>query len=134
MRRLFFMAIIAVIGLASCKKDTTDNITLTGTYTGTFVRYGPAVDGIPASVTITFTGNEFSGTGQLPTYPALCNGTFSINGNKGTFENKCVWTANFDWTLILNGEYDIHIDGDNLYIYRSYNGAYFDSYNLKRKN
>jgi len=50
-----------------------------GTFSGTFQRdFG---DSEIANITLTFAGNRWSGTSDYPKYPALCRGTYSINGN-----------------------------------------------------
>ena len=134
MKRLSVLLLIASAALLSCKKDKNDTI-LSGTYKGTFQRTGPGLPGQLSEVTITFEGNRFSGQGVLPTYPGICNGDFTQDGIKITFENSCVWTANFDWTFILDGEYEITWAGDYVEIGRGYNGTvpYQDVYKLMKQ-
>ena len=50
--------------------------------------------------------------------PAGGSGTFSVNGDRITFNDENGWFANFDWNLILNGEYDFVFDGKRLRIWR----------------
>jgi hypothetical protein len=136
MKRLSVLLLIASAALLSCKKHKTgDDQLLTGTYKGTFQRVGAPFSGVLSEVTVTFNGNRFSGQGALPTYPAICNGSFTQNGTKLTFDNECVWTANFDWTFILDGEYEITFSGNNVEIIRGYDGIVFyqDIYKLVRQ-
>lgn len=35
------------------------------------------------------------------------SGSFEINGNRITFADVNYWTAEFDWNLVLNGEYSL---------------------------
>lgn len=136
MKRLSVLLLITSAALLSCKKDkNSDDQVLTGTYKGTFQRYGPAVDGQLVNVTLNFNGNTFSGESEAQYYPAICSGKFTVNANKANFENTCVWPAHFDWTLILTGEYDIKIDGNNLEIIRSYGGIvpHQDHYKLVKE-
>ncbi|MFN8255521.1 MAG: hypothetical protein U0W24_07525 [Bacteroidales bacterium] len=89
-----------------------------GTYTGTFQREYGALQTDIVTVTIEFSGNHWSGSGELAKYPALCHGTFSITNNAIVFVNECAWTAEFDWSLILAGEYVITESGKTLEFYR----------------
>lgn len=99
-----------------------------GTFTGTFQRDLVFGDNEIANITLTFDGNRWSGTGDYPKYPALCSGTYSIDGKKITFQNECPWTAEFDWTLILSGEYKLTKTGSVLEFSRDYRSATSDTY------
>lgn len=136
MRQTITYAAIACLALASCKKDKKDHHSLSGTFKGTFERVEHARNTGPAPVTLTFNGNQYTGESTVLYYPAVCQGTYSIVENKGTFRNTCFWTANFDATLILDGEYDVTIKGDSVYIMRSYSGIVpaFDTYKLKKQD
>jgi hypothetical protein len=119
--------------LIACKKNEVvpgENVLLNGRYAGTFSR--TAADTV--NVSILFTGSDFSGTGDRLKYPAICNGTFLIskNGTEQTihFSNACAWTADFDWTLILNGDYELVFNTDKKITIRRSNGYITDEYNL----
>jgi hypothetical protein len=99
-----------------------------GTYIGTFQRQLAFGGGDTAHVTITFSSNKWTGQSYRFHYPALCHGTYNIDKNKIVFANDCVWTAEFDWTLILSGEYDFSTNGNHLTIYHDYSGPTIDSY------
>jgi hypothetical protein len=43
------------------------------------------------------------------------------------------YTADFDWTLILSGEFNYSANGDNLTISRQYSTGVKDIYKLKRQ-
>lgn len=107
MQKLIYVVFLMVT-LASCKKSkvSSPNIDLGGNYTGTYQRLAPEFINKISHVTLNFSSDKWSGQSDMAKYPALCNGTYKITGNKVTFENACVWTANFDWTLILSGEYE----------------------------
>jgi len=47
---------------------------------------------------------------------------------KITFQNECAWTAEFDWTLILSGEYNLTKTGSVLEFLRDYRSANSDTY------
>lgn len=101
-----------------------------GTYTGTFQRTGSPV----STVTITFSGSNWAGQSQTLQYPALCQGGYSttIEGDI-SFDDVCFWTANFDWTLILTGEYDFIMDGRNIELTKGYYNGTKDVYKLTRQ-
>lgn len=134
MKRLSVLLLIVSAALLSCKKDKNDDL-LSGTYKGTFRRVGPGLTGQISEVTITFEGNRFSGQSTVNTRPGICNGSFSQDGTKINFDNSCAWTADFDWTYILDGEYEISQAGDYIEISKSYNGTVFyqDLYKLAKE-
>lgn len=84
---------------------TLDN--LSGEYQGTFtVVY---IDGSTYSnpVTVTFSGNSYNCSAGTNRFPAGGNGSFEIIENKVHFLDSNFWTADFDWNLILTGEYEL---------------------------
>jgi hypothetical protein len=105
-----------------------------GKYSGYFTRSTVDEDGVPSRVTLMFAGNTFTGNSEVPKHPAICQGTYVIEGDKITFINNCPWTADFDWTLILSGEYVINVDGDQVKLFRDYNGKQTDVYLLEKNN
>jgi hypothetical protein len=110
-----------------------------GTYVGTFVRN--QVKAVPVlsvgNVKITFSGNEFNGSSDSLNYPFICNGTFTVTDMPDSihFVNKCVFPANFDWTMILNGSYKLVQTGDSLYIRRTIGDFIYeeDVYSLRKQ-
>lgn len=84
------------------------------------------------NVTLTFSDQHFNGQSNMSRYPAICNGTFQLSGDSIQFNNACVFTADFDWTLILSGRYDIYTIEDQLIITRTYNNQVKDVYNLRK--
>ncbi|SRR5258705_9249845 len=134
MRQLFIISALAML-TASCKKTRVDNgsIIKNGTYTGTFQRQVSG-NGIISNVTITFTSVDWSGQSQYTKYPALCRGTYKINGtDQITFEDSCPWTAEFDWTFILSGDYKLIVNGNSIQISKDYNNAFKDVYKLTKQ-
>jgi hypothetical protein len=85
-----------------------------GIYKGQFIRTSPYAKYTPSNVTIEFTSDQFSGQSQVTDFPAICSGTFSIEGTEINFENECFFTADFDWTLILKGTYQFKVTGIQL--------------------
>jgi hypothetical protein len=105
--------------------ENPENTTLSGRYIGIFHRTG--MDTV--RVAFLFTENRFEGSSERSNYPAICAGTFSQLGNTINFADSCSWTANFDWSLILKGEYNISFQGNDIKIWRT-NGAIKDEYHI----
>jgi len=119
----------------SCDKDEqTDRKLPDGVYKGTFHRELVWSDSDTANITMTITSNQWSGTSDIEKYPALCNGTYSIVEDTIIFENECVWTADFAWSLILAGKYVLKETGNNTIEFsRDYRSATADTYVDKYK-
>ena len=118
-----------MFGFINCKKVANN---LDGEYSGTFNRSAPNIRTRPAKVTLSITRNKFKGTSNIKNYPAICEGTFTVNGSKIDVSNDCMFTADFDWSLILKGEYEYELSGKQLKITRSYPGDKYDSYTLEK--
>lgn len=132
MRPLIISFIIALL-FSSCNEEDgqLENRFEEGTYSGTFIRNWPSGQSNTANITMTFEDNKWSGSSNIPKFPALCRGTFSITGNKITFQNECPWTAEFDWSLILSGEFTLEKSGKELE-FSNYNrsATFTDHYKL----
>lgn len=133
MRYIFILLLGLVFFMGSCKKENkTDAIAAipNGTYTGTFQRTGGPV----SNVTIMVSGSDWSGQSQTHQYPALCEGSYTstVEGDI-VFTNACAWTANFDWTLILGGEFDFTMSGRDIELVKGYSGGMQDVYKLTRQ-
>ena len=129
MKKIILLYVIFIMLQLSCETDHDRiNIIPDGTYIGTFQRQLAFGGGDTAHVTITFSSNIYTGQSDRFHYPALCHGTYKIENNKIVFANECVWTAEFDWSLILSGEYDFSIKGNRLTIYHDYSGPTIDAY------
>ena len=137
MKQILFAILTLTILISSCKKNNADNdnalIIKNGTYIGTFQRQVSG-SGLISNVTITFNRSDWTGQSQYAKYPALCRGTYKIDGaDQITFENSCPWTAEFDWTLILSGEYKLIVSGNSIEISKDYSGAFKDIYKLTKQ-
>jgi hypothetical protein len=100
------------------------------TYKGQFIRSSPTIKYSPSNVTLTFTEDRFSGESDRMKYPAICNGTYTITGNEIEFTNNCAWTAEFDWSYILSGKFQISFDSSRLEMTKSSAGM-TDYYRLE---
>ncbi len=113
MKQLHYLLLgfILISGNVACKKDSPDQTLRNGTYTGTFtVRYQNSVQTTAASLTLA--NGRFSCTNNF--VPGTGSGTFSYTTSTLSFQDEGVWTANFDWNLILNGDYSYTFDGKTL--------------------
>jgi hypothetical protein len=132
MRVIPHLLFLTLVGI-SCKKTNYDYLIPNGTYSGTFQRQ-TLTGGQISNVTLVFSADSFSGQSQYVHYPALCHGTYKIvNADSVTFQDDCAWTAEFDWSLIINRGYKIKMEGKTLEITRDYPGAYKDIYELTRQ-
>jgi len=123
---------LALIG-TSCKKTATHTSGLQGTWAGTFKRN---VNNTTAHVTLTFSGEGYSGTSDTTEYPEIVGGNFIATSDSLTFSPTSAFPANFDWTLILAGKYSYTMSGDSLFITRYYEGEVVlvsDMYKLKKQ-
>ena len=127
---LFFMTALLVAG---CTKTSNEQGILNGKYSGTFHREQGIGNKETANVSITFSANTFSGVSEKPRYPAICGGSYSVNSNQIRFANGCIWTADFDGTLILDHDYSLRLNGDSVEIKREYAGQMTDIYKLKKE-
>jgi len=132
-RLSFILLATASLTLAGCKDafdpiSDGDNVV----YMGTFMRGGPLIDTGTSDVTLRFKDGVFEGTSSEINYPAICNGTYSVKGTNINFKNQCFFPANFDWGLILAGDFEYEQRGDSLVIRRSYEGGVYDQYKLKK--
>ncbi|MGB3774838.1 MAG: hypothetical protein WA951_06240 [Leeuwenhoekiella sp.] len=108
--------------LMSCQSDDdVINYDLDGNYTGIFER-GNKI----STVEINLNNGMFSGSSEEQKFPGICRGTFSHASNTITFKNECPWTLEFDWTLILSGEWTINVSNNTLTLENSLG----DHYNL----
>ncbi len=121
------LLLLVLLVTTGCDRDPIETITvadLRGEYTGTFER-----DGEVSNVELQFNNRQFTGSSEIQKFPAICKGEFTLKSNVIVFSNICPWTAEFDWTLILNGEWFYHISGNTLILTSSIG----DKYTLTKK-
>lgn len=133
MKKLLLILPVALICFACEKNDDNDqlppeSLLLNGLYEGTFSRTG--MDTV--NVSISFHEGVFEGSSTRSQYPAICRGSYTGESGSIQLSDSCVWQANFDWSLILNGRYELEREGDDVKMRRN-NGASMDEYLLRRK-
>ena len=124
---LFFICVL--LAFVSCEKEEEIQKQISeGTYVGTFQRQIVWAESDTANITLTFNGNQWSGSSNFEKYPALCHGTYFIVGDSIIFGNDCAWTAEFDWSLILAGKYLLTKTGNRIEFSKDYRSATSDTY------
>jgi hypothetical protein len=127
--KLFVSILALTLLFAACQKDNDkDAPALGGLYSGTFNRTGMDT----SNVSLDFSANLFEGTSDQAKYPAICNGSFEANESTIVFTDSCSWTADFDWSLILNGTYNLSYQDDNRIRIWKTNGTVTDEYLLRK--
>lgn len=96
-----------------------------GTYTGKFkVVYDTAT--FTGVTTLRLHGETYHCEGNENRIPAGGSGTFNTTGNSMIFHDENMWTADFDWNLILKGKYNYTLDGKNLKLSMRKNGTMYE--------
>ncbi len=130
MASTFLIFSLYLLSLANCKIDSV--IGLNGEYTGTFNRSAPNMKTKTSKITLKILDNKFTGTSSIANYPAICEGAFTVMESKLNVTNDCMFTANFDWSLIFKGEFEYDVLGSQLKIWRKYPGKKIDVYTLEK--
>ena len=111
---IFLFALILSLG---CKKSTTVDVLLDGNYTGVLVITNSARS-VPVTrpISISLQDGKFNITpsSDANLKPSGGKGTYKFKNGIGSFTDEGFWTADFDWNMILNGEYDIRSSGIDL--------------------
>lgn len=128
------LIIMLVTFLCSCDKEEAILFALEeGTYSGSFYRSSPSATYETSDVSIIFRQNSFEGSSSVAKYPAICNGTYMVQGQEIEFVNECFWTAEFDWSYILSGKFTLTYEGDQMILSRSYGQGVTDTYILQKE-
>jgi hypothetical protein len=134
MKKLFIAFLSLILLAISCDSDQKIEPSFEpGTYVGKFSRSSPTADWMVANVTIIFDQDTFKGVSDTHNYPAICRGKYQVIGNKITLENECPFTADFDWTFILGGDFLRETHGDEMWLTKKYGDHVFDQYRLKKQ-
>lgn len=105
-----------------------------GTYTGKFKVVYPSGKSCTGKTTIELSHSTYTCTGNEKRFPAGGSGTYSIdNESKITFQDENMWAADFDWNLILTGEYHYSFDGKKLKLSANKAGIGYYEYRLTKK-
>ena len=134
MKTLFKLTLLslAVFGILGCQCDDDHGKNpMVGTYTGIFtVIYSSGEQS--GEVTLKLQEGRYTCIGNPDRIPAGGRGTYTVEEDKIIFIDENVWTADFDWNLILNGEYDYTFDGQKLIIWKEINDQSTYRYELEK--
>ena len=101
-----------------CKKNNTSN-ELSGRYSGMFTAYAGSNE-INAPTEITLSEGRF----QVNKGYKLGSGSYIVkNSSEIEFKDENIWTTEFDWALILSGNYKYKIEGGELILTKIINGG-----------
>ncbi|MEQ8905059.1 hypothetical protein [Ekhidna sp.] len=118
MKKKFVFAIISTIIILSCKENNSELIPVEGTYSGVFnVHYDDQTNS--GETRLSLQSGKFECDGNPDRIPAGGSGTYKVEANTIIFRDENVWTADFDWGLILSGEYTYSFDGSNLILIKT---------------
>lgn len=133
MMKQLVMLFLVIMGLFGCSEDDQSTSKLAeGTYAGIFYRSSPNARWTTSDVQLTLENNRFSGSSSTSRYPAICEGTYQCTDSDSIqFTNECSFTADFDWTFILDGTFQIRREGQTMIISREYEGSVTDTYELE---
>lgn len=107
-------------------------------YSGTFTVTYTNEDGTqrtrsgPVKLELRQDGKYFC-SGNSDCIPAGGSGTYSLKGGEIIFNDENFWTADFDWNLILNGEYTFTMEGKRLHLSANKNNVGHYAYDLVRE-
>lgn len=104
---------------------------MVGTYEGIFTASHSSGE-LSGEVTLKLQEGWYTCIGNPNRIPAGGRGTYTVEEGKMIFNDENVWTADFDWNLILNGEYDYTFDGQKLIIWKDINDESTYRYELEK--
>jgi hypothetical protein len=130
---ILFIAVITCL-CCSCDDDNTQpQFEINGIYDGLFTVEYSEQQVFSNEVTITFNDSTYSCTSGANHIPAGGSGKFEIYGNTITFSDENGWFADFDWNLILDGEYELNRDNSTIIISAYKNDVGFYKYELEKQ-
>jgi hypothetical protein len=134
-KSIVFLLLVSSI-LSACS-DKLELSRLKGSYKGIFTYHDQASSIAPppsGEIVLTFTENAYLSTGNTNRTPAGGSGVFELTEEgQIKFEDQNIWTADFDWNLILNGYYKYKTKGDSLILKKELQaGLKTYEYRLKR--
>ncbi len=129
-----WLPVILVLLLCSCQDDNA-MLSRDGVYEGYFYQTTPQARNKSSMVTLELSGGKFAGLSSENQYPAICTGSYTTKSKMIEFSNECVFTADFDWSLVLDGTYEIALDQDldSLYLIQEVSEDRFNVFHLARK-
>lgn len=115
MKKYLLIVFAFLIISSGCKKSNKQPVLANGTYSGV-IKLTSSVYKMPTNIpiSISFNNGKFVVVPDPTRKPATGSGNYSSKDGIANFTDSNVYTADFDWNLILNGEYTMEISGNNL--------------------
>lgn len=115
MKAKIYIFLFATALLFSCKKPSKVDIVNDGNYTGVLVVTN-SVKSVPDTypITVSLKDGRFNITYKGTFKPSAGKGSYTFKNGIASFTDEGFWTADFDWGLLLNGEYDIKSNATDL--------------------
>ncbi len=103
----FFLQLLLIIGLISCSDKVVDYELDSGTYEGEFMIRHEDGREEKGEIKLIIEGNEYEIISELMYLPPGGAGAIGIKKEKVTFRDTIPHTTEFDFSLIINGEYSL---------------------------
>jgi hypothetical protein len=108
---ILFLFVILCIG---CEESSTGIYLEDGNYSGTFMIIESNGQTQTGNINFNFSNNNYSVVPEYKYLPPAGAGTFSRNSNTINLVDTAIHTAEFDWSLILNGNFNLAQNGKAL--------------------
>lgn len=117
-----FCLLLIILSFFSCKDESVGPL-VDGEYSGKFY-YGSMFGGMQeAGASVKISNGRYESVGNSNRVPAGGSGILSVvDKTTFAFSDENVWTADFDWNLILNGKYSFEVKGDSLFLDKKFEG------------
>ena len=125
--RIFIVVTGLFFGLVSCRKNEEK---IQGTWSGIFTAEY-ASNSYSGEVTVVFDNGNYTCSSGTNRIPAGGSGKYNVKGLNIEFEDENIWTADFDWGLILNGKYNFELTSKHLTLRKTGASAKY-TYSLSR--
>jgi len=124
MKNQFIAFALFVCLISSCKKTTSRALIPNGNYSGVLEVSSSAYK-MPFTypIAITFENETYKISPDPARKDGGGSGTYVFDGTIGNFNDVNVWKTDFDSNLILNGEYEIQSNGNNLVLIKRFKAS-----------
>ncbi len=103
MKKIMFLFVSLLVG---CEVNDTNYSFEEGNYSGTFIIVESDGQTLTGNVNFSFINNQYSVIPETRYLPPVGAGKYKINLNVINITDTVPHTAEFDWTLILNGNFE----------------------------